>query len=323
MTLHLSKPEALHRDSSEVPGSEHLTCALVNNMPDGAFDATERQYVGLLNEGSGTVAVELRRYIMSGVPRGEATAQRIDEEYLPLSDLYLDPPDFLIVTGSNPIETRIQDEIYWDDLAELLTWARGHVTSTLLSCLSAHAALTVFDNIPRTRLPTKCTGVFTQRVEESRSLTVGIESEIVLPHSRWNTVARQALEGAGYDVLVHSEDTGWSVASRVEKGRQVVLVQGHPEYDPSSLLREYRRDAGRYLRGEREDLPYLPYHCTRPEDWGSLEGLHREIIEGDRDPAGFDAYPFDAVGARAPWVWRSVATRFYANWLTSVNREGR
>ena len=28
-------------------------CALVNNMPDAAFGATERQFVGLLDAGSG------------------------------------------------------------------------------------------------------------------------------------------------------------------------------------------------------------------------------------------------------------------------------
>jgi hypothetical protein len=43
---------------------------LVNNMPDGAFDATERQYLGLLEEGSGSRRLEVRRYTMSGVPRG-------------------------------------------------------------------------------------------------------------------------------------------------------------------------------------------------------------------------------------------------------------
>jgi homoserine O-succinyltransferase/O-acetyltransferase len=27
-----------------------------------------------------------------------------------------------------------------------------------------------------------------------------------------------------------------------------VLLQGHPEYDSATLLREYRRDVGRFLR---------------------------------------------------------------------------
>lgn len=295
-----------------------ISCALVNNMPDGAFDATERQYLGLLDEGSGLHTVDVRRYTLAGVPRGRQTSERIAVEYLPLVNIYLDPPDVLIVTGSNPLETHLEDEEYWADLVELLSWAQQQVKSVLLSCLSAHAALTIFDDVARVHLPTKCTGVFAQQVEVTRPLAAGLEPEILLPHSRWNTVPQPALEDAGYDILVHSEATGWGVATREHGGRQLVLVQAHPEYDPSSLLREYRRDAGRYVQHERDDLPFLPYHCVSPEDWELLERTHHEIIDGARDPRLIDDYPFDDVAARAPWPWRTMATRFYANWLTSV-----
>src|SRR5665213_725231 len=134
-------------------------------MPDGAFDATERQYLGLLDEGSGSNVIELRRYTVPGVPIGEQTSSRIAEQYFPFNHIYLDPPDVLIVTGSNPIEMRIEDELYWPDLAVLLSWARERVSSVLLSCLSAHAALAVFDGASRIRLAAKCTGVFSQNVE--------------------------------------------------------------------------------------------------------------------------------------------------------------
>jgi homoserine O-succinyltransferase/O-acetyltransferase len=299
-------------------GLTHLTCAFVNNMPDGAFDATERQFLGLLEQGSGPRGIDVRRYTMPGVPRGEQTSARIAEQYFPFSDIYLEPPDILIVTGSNPIEEHIQDEEYWEDLAELLLWSQERVDSVLLSCLAAHAALTVYDGIARVRLPTKCTGVFSQHVDASARLTKGLDPEIVLPHSRWNTVPREGLERSGYDVIVHSETTGWAVAVREEDGRQLVLVQGHPEYDPSSLLREYRRDAGRYVHHERDDLPFLPYHCVSPDDWELLEQTHHEIIDGARKPLLVDRYPFEEVGDRAPWSWRTTAERLYANWLTSV-----
>ena len=299
-------------------GSARWRCALVNNMPDGAFDATERQYLDLLATGSGADVIEVTRHTMVGVPRGERTATRVAEEYRPVAELYLDPPDLLIVTGSNPIEPRISDELYWADLVELLVFAREHVDSMLLSCLSAHAALAVYDGIERVRLPTKCTGVFPQHVETGDPLTAGLAAEILLPHSRWNTSPHEAIEDAGYQIVIHSDIVGWSVAAKEHDGRRVVLVQGHPEYDPSSLLREYRRDAGRYVHHERDDLPYLPFHCVSQEDWGTLEQLHHEIIQGARDPVLIDTYPFDEVGSRAPWPWREGGQRFYANWLTSV-----
>jgi homoserine O-succinyltransferase/O-acetyltransferase len=318
VTVRLARASTKGDSSANITdASSRVTCALVNNMPDSAFDTTERQYLGLLEAGSGSRVIDVRRYAMTGVPRGAQTSARISEQYHSLASLYLDPPDVLIVTGSNPIEARIEDELYWSDLIELLTWAQVSVTSTLLSCLAAHAALTIFDGIARVRLSTKCTGVFSHRVKMNQTLTAGFESEVRVPHSRWNTVPREALERANYDVLVHSESTGWGIASREGDGRQLVLVQSHPEYDPSSLLREYRRDAQRFVNRERDDAPCLPYHCVAEEDWEPLERMHREIIDA-RDPLLIERFPFDEVGARAPWSWRSMAGRFYANWLTSV-----
>jgi homoserine O-succinyltransferase/O-acetyltransferase len=313
----------VHNESVTAGGESRptFTCALVNNMPDGAFDATERQFFGLLDEAAGPQLVEVRRYTMVGVPRGERTSKRIADEYFSLADIYLNPPDLLIVTGSNPIEERIDDEPYWSDLVELLSWARGRVDSTLLSCLAAHAALTVFDGISRTRLPEKCTGVFPQSVDEDHPLTRDIGAEIVLPHSRWNSAPRDELERAGFDVSMYSDATGWGLASRIEDGRQLILIQGHPEYDPSSLLREYRRDATRYVNGERDDPPQLPLNCVGPRDWENLAQLHQRVTEGGRDPHVLDDYPFDDLGAQSPWPWRGTATRLYSNWLSSVTRK--
>jgi homoserine O-succinyltransferase/O-acetyltransferase len=318
VTLRLVTPANIRSNAAASPSD---VVAFINNMPDGAFDATERQFLGLLEGASMGRTLEVRRYTMAGVPRGADAAHRIASEYLPLSDLYLDVPGLVIITGSNPIELNIEDEPYWGDLVTAITWARERVPTTLLSCLSAHAALHVFDGIERTRLPEKCTGVFTQHVTSTRALTEGLESEVLLPASRWNTVPSEAVRGAGYEIVIDADATGWTVATRDEDGRTLVLVQGHPEYDPSSLLREYRRDAGRYVRGERDETPCLPYHCVAPEDWERLERFHREVVLDQRDPEVFETFPFEDLAARAPWLWRSMATRFFTNWVSSVTQE--
>jgi homoserine trans-succinylase len=115
VTLRLIKPAPAPSevsDHSSTPPSR-LTCAFVNNMPDGAFDATERQFLELLDGASAETEFEVRRYTMEGVPRGEETATRITAEYFSFPEIYHDSPDALIVTGSNPIELDIQDEPYW------------------------------------------------------------------------------------------------------------------------------------------------------------------------------------------------------------------
>jgi homoserine O-succinyltransferase len=309
---------------ADLPGTDtdpaRVTCAFVNNMPDGAFDATERQFLDLLDDGSGDDVIEVSRYTMAGVPRGDAVVGRIADEYRPVSAIREEAPDILIVTGSNPVEVRIEDEPYWAELVDLLSWGTEHVQSMLLSCLSAHAALTVFDGLTRERLSAKCTGVFPQRVDDTHPLGAGLGPEITLPHSRTSTVSQSALRSAGYHIAIESEAVGWSVATREVAGSNVVLVQGHPEYDPSSLLREYHRDARRFVLHERDDLPILPLHCVAPQDWGQLEELHRAIVGGRRDPELLQSYAFDDVGARATWPWHEVAKRLYANWLAGITK---
>jgi homoserine O-succinyltransferase len=307
-------------DGSPTEGAVSVTCGFVNNMPDGAFDATERQFLHLLEAGSGCDVIDVGRDSVSGVPRGEAVAARIAKEYAPVATIRQDPPDLLIVTGSNPVEEHIEDEPYWADLVELLTWGSEQVESMLLSCLSAHAALTTFDGIERARLDSKCTGVFPQHVDTAHPLVAGLDPDIVLPHSRTSSVPQAVLRQAGYDIAISSESVGWSVATRRVGSSNVVLVQGHPEYDPSSLLREYHRDARRFVLHERNDLPVLPYHCVAPEDWSELEDLHQAITGNQRDPALLEAYPFQEAGARAPWLWDGVAKTLYANWLAGATK---
>jgi homoserine O-succinyltransferase len=316
VTPHVGDPD---RDDGDADRAA-WRCAFVNNMPDGAFDATERQFLDLLEAGSGPELIEVSRYALEGVPRGERVAARIAADYLPIAAIRRSTPDLMIVTGSNPVEEHIEDEIYWADLADLLTWGREHVHSMMLSCLSAHAALTVFDGIERGRLPAKCTGVFPQDVDETHPLGAGMAPHITLPHSRTSTVSQDLLRDAGYDIAIQSDTVGWSVATRQTGGAQVVLVQGHPEYDPSSLLREYHRDVRRYAQHERDELPRLPLHCVAPEDWAQLEDLHRVIIEGKRDPDLVAAFPFDELGARATWPWRGVAERLYTTWVDGVTK---
>ena len=296
------------------------TCALVNNMPDGAFVATEGQFLDLLGAASGTDIVAVRRYTMEGVPRGERTAEHIAAGYAPVTDIVGHPPDLLIVTGSEPVEEAIENEPYWAELAGLLEWGSQHTASMLLSCLSAHAALAVFDGVARVRLPAKCTGVFDQLADGRLPLTAGLGSRIVLPHSRQNNVPIEAVCAAGYHVGMGSKAVGWSLVSRTVGRCRVVLVQGHPEYEPGSLLGEYRRDARRYVQHERDGIPRLPLHCAGPADWERLSEIQRRLEAGERDPALVEGFDFDGAALRAPWPWRAMATRLYANWLAEADR---
>jgi homoserine O-succinyltransferase len=323
VVLHLDSPVSGHRSTAGSDPDARRTCALVNNMPDGAFVQTERQFIDLLDVGSAQQGLDVRLYTMAGVERGEDTARRIADRYTPLTDLFEHPPRLLIVTGANPVEPDLEDEAIWPEMVRLLTWARHAVPSMLLSCLSAHAALSVFDGLTRESLPEKCTGVFTQVVDDRDPLAAGLAASTVLPHSRVSTVPTELVRAAGYRIPLQSDDGGWSVATRRVADSDVVLVQAHPEYGPTSLLREYQRDVRRYVRHERDGLPVLPRHCSAPEDGERLEELQRRIAAGERDPAMVGSFPFAEVEARAPWSWRTTAEQLYTNWLAAVPAGGR
>jgi homoserine O-succinyltransferase len=192
------------------------------------------------------------------------------------------------------------------------------VPAMVLSCLSAHAGLSVFDGLERTTLPAKCTGVFAQQVNPAHHLAARFHGPVLLPHSRLNTVPLDAVLAVGYSVLLQSEEVGWSVATRTVGRSEVVLVQSHPEYDPTSLVREYARDVRRYASRERDELPCLPKDCVIGTDWDRLRLLQVRMVGGERDPSLVATFPFDEVGARAPWPWRGAAMRLYANLLASI-----
>ena len=75
----------------------------------------------------------------------------------------------------------------------------------VLSCLSAHAALAVFDGVERTTLPVKCTGVFAQEADPTHPLAAGFDGPVVLPHSRLNAVPVEAVTAAGYAVALSQQ----------------------------------------------------------------------------------------------------------------------
>ena len=209
------------------------------------------------------------RYTMDGVPRGDAVAARIAEQYLPVAAIERQAPDLLIVTGSNPIEKRIEDEPYWSEMVDLLTWA----SDTSMPCCSRACRrmppLTSLmawsgSDFPQ-NAPVSFSSRLTKHIHSARGLDTGdrtpaLANQYGVPgHSR-------AMQATTSPFSLDAE--GWAVAAREIGHANVVLVQGHPEYDPSSLLREYHRDARRYVHHEQDALPVLPLHCVAPQGLG-------------------------------------------------------
>ena len=306
-------PLTIEERGERRPQDGAIVVALVNNMPDAALEATERQFGSLLGAAAASLPVRLLRTWLPQVPRGKQALERIARSYIPLEALMAEPPDALIVTGMEPREPTLEAEPYWASMVRLVQWAQRHTASSIWSCLAAHAAAQALAGVRRRRLPEKCFGIFEHTLLREHPLLREVSSPLATPHSRWNELPVEQLQAAGFEVLSASRESGADLFVRGGRGL-LVCFQGHPEYEPVTLLKEYRRDVGRFLRGEQADWPTLPqsYFCEP-----GLEALarYRREVEATRDPARFVDFPTEslAAGLRAPW--RRAAVSLYRNWL--------
>jgi homoserine O-succinyltransferase/O-acetyltransferase len=298
-------------------GDQCLDIAFINNMPDSALRQTERQFSDLLNAGPADIPVRIWPYTLPGVARQGGAITYVREHYLPLERLWRSSPAAVVITGCEPMSADLTREPYWEQLVELLHWARNRTVSTIASCLAAHAAVLSFDGVPRRPLPQKCSGVYRQTVRR-HDLTAGLPAETSMPHSRFNDVPAEAIVSHGYDPLIGSTEVGWTVAVREEGAHLAVLMQGHPEYDADTLLLEFRRDVRRYALGERGSYPSVPVGYFSPSAEVSLARFCDSAKAGERDLVG--GFPFAELlsDVRAPW--RDDARLLYANWLAEVRR---
>lgn len=295
-----------------------LTVALVNNMPDGAFTETEDQFRRLVF-GAG-LDVDLELYTIIETARSESVTETIDARYWDLDELWHRPPDALIVTGTEPKQENMRDEPYWPHLARLLEWAAEFVPTVLLSCLSAHASVLLFDGIERHRRRIKRSGVFPGRIlDPDDPLAIGLPERLMMPHSRLNEVPQSVLVDAGYRIVVGDDGpkVDWSVAARARGESLFVLYQGHPEYGTLSLLREYRRDVRRYLLSKGAcGYPHLPDGYLSPAAERRLEDFAALATAGRHDPRHlWSAFPYRQVADTVQNTWLPGSMTLYANWL--------
>ena len=311
--------EVEHRSSgcrSPAHSRDSIVIGLLNNMPDPALEATELQFGALLAAAAGARSVRLRFSSLPELARGPAARARIDSQYWPLDELLSQHPDALIVTGTEPRTPALEEEPYWERLLGLIEWAEAHTATTVWSCLAAHAVAQALHGVRRRRLPEKRFGVFEHRLHREHPLLEGVRAPLLTPHSRWNELPVDTLAAAGFSVLSSSAESGADLFVQARRSL-FVCFQGHPEYEPATLLKEYRRDVGRYLRAEQPGWPTLPHGYFSPEALELIDGFRRRA-EPARDPELLAAFPMAALIAGLEARWQPGAVAIYRNWLKYV-----
>jgi homoserine O-succinyltransferase len=297
-----------------------LEIGLLNNMPDAALRSTEQQFARLLNSAAAGRAVRLRLFSLAGIPRGDYARTYMRGTYASAEALASAGLDGLIVTGNEPRAALLPEEPYWPELTQVIDWAADAGPPSVWSCLAAHAAVLHLDGVERQALPAKCSGVFELLPAAiGDPMLAGLPAPARAPHSRLNGLAESDLLASGYTVLTRCGEAG--VDAFVRRGARLMLfLQGHPEYGACSLLREYVRDAGRFLRGERVDHPAIPAGYLDADAERAFRTLAERAMSAP-DPALVSLYEDLASGAAPGASWRPYAKALYANWLNQVAAE--
>ncbi len=303
---------AVHQDIRE------LHIGLLNMMPDAALAATERQFFRLVGESNQIAQFYMHPFTLEELPRGPEGRAHVERYYETFEQIKEQGLDALIITGANVTQPDLSLEPFWEPLIEVIDWAYENVTSTLCSCLATHAVLQFRYGQKRRPLGFKRWGVYPHRVVDRRHpLVADVNTLFDVPHSRFNQIDREQFERAGLHVLVESEVAGVHLAVSEDLFR-LVFFQGHPEYDTVSLLKEYKREVTRYVRGERPDYPPLPENYLRPREQAILEEHKEQLLAARARGAPPPELPESLVAARLDNTWHDTAEAVIDNWIGKV-----
>ena len=96
------------QDDFDLSGRTELTIALVNNMPDSALKATERQFMRLVETAAGAAVVRFHCFSLPSVKRSLRARSHVEKDYTDIAELsrlweiYAPQADLYVVRAVDP-----------------------------------------------------------------------------------------------------------------------------------------------------------------------------------------------------------------------------
>ena len=254
-----------------------LKIAIVNLMP--TKEVTETQLLRLL--GNTPLQIEISLVRMENHQSKNTDDSYLDKFYIPSSEVFKHKFDGMIITGAPVEQLPFEDVDYWEELCQIMDYARQNVFSTLYVCWGSFAGLYHHYGIPKYPLERKLSGIFmNERSVEGEPLLRGFDDTFPIPQSRHTTLKKEdVLKVFDLTILAESAEAGVTIIK--SKDNREIFMTGHLEYDTLTLAEEYYRDIG---KGMKVPLPknYFPTNNV------------------NRMPSSY---------------WRATAHLFYSNWL--------
>ena len=279
-TLHQERIFALEEEVAESQQIRPLQLVILNLMPTKI--ETETQILRLISKSPLQVSCDFMR--VSSHEAKNTSADHLVKFYDTFESFRYRNYDAMIITGA-PVEHLPFEQVdYWDELCQIMDWAREHVFSTMYLCWGALAALYHYYGIPKRQLGAKLFGVFPQRLcDEYSFLTNGFDEIHNMPHSRHAAIDTGELM-MHPELITLSEGFNSGPALVATEDFHEIYVTGHFEYGRDTLADEYWRD---FHKG-------LPIRL--PENY----------------------FPDDDPENQPIFTWRAHANLLYRNWLNWV-----
>lgn len=217
-----------------------LKLLILNIMPTKIV--TETQLLRLLS--NSPLQMEVDWIHMLSHESKNVSKEHLLAFYKTFDDIKDNRYDGLIITGAPVEKMDFKDVDYWEELTQLLEWSKSHVFSSFFICWAAQATLHYFYNVSKHLLDHKLTGVYLHHTnvnKMNRKILRGFDYQFYAPHSRYTTVSKEDIEKIEeLDILAESDEAGVYIVGTKDGSR--FFITGHPEYDPDTLDKEYRRD---------------------------------------------------------------------------------
>lgn len=309
--------EILRPDRAKNQDIRELHVGVYNMMPDAALEATERQFLRLIGSSNRIVQFYVHLFSPEHIVRSGKAKQHVAMYYEKFSDFKKHGLDAMIITGANPKLDDLTKEVFWDEFVDMLDWCQESVTSVLCSCFATHAVFKYLYNEDRIKLPQKCWGVYSHTLKNrSHPVVSNMNTKFDAPHSHVYGITSTQAEKHLVKVLAHSDSAGLHLA--VTRDFRFVFLQGHPEYDTFSLLKEYKREVENYFLGTIAQYPAIPENYFSDGAIELLNSYTDSLNFAKQNSKAQPKFPEEQLSMYLHNTWVDTGKSIFNNWLGLV-----
>ena len=114
-------------------------------------------------------------------------------------------------------------------------------------------------------------------------------------------------------ILAVNDHAGFFLLATQES--DLILFQGHPEYDDKSLLKEYEMEIKNYLSAQRPDYPEVPENYFSDLTVSRLDEEKKNILD-NKEFNSFDSSALEDIDLS----WIESGSTLYKNWLSLLSK---